>query len=147
MTCINNFLFNNFFLTIHTSSKFDFKNISKLAWNNLKSAMFVFTLFLFWKNKRTKKSAETDPSNQGVSTSLNRSLQNLFSTYNTLQTWSIIDFRQNSMVFNGSGSTVQNLENVKFWRCDSLYEKTLKEEMLRIQDKKSQPLTHLWNLS
>ena len=155
MTCIKNFLFNNFFLTIHTSSKFDFKNISKLAWNNLKSAMFVFTLFLFWKNKRTekqqKKSAKTDPSNQVVSTSLSRSLQNLLSTnlstYNTLETWLMIDFRQNSMVFNGSGSTVQILENVKFWRCDSLYEKTLKEEMLHTHDKKSQPLTHLGNLS
>ena len=148
MTCINKFGFNNFFLTIHTSSKFDFKTISKLAWNNSKSAMFVLIIcFYFDKINEQKKSAKTDPSNQVVSTSLSRSLQNLLSTYNTLETWLIIDFRQNLMVFNGSGSTVQILENVKFWRCDSLYEKTLKEEMLHIHDKKSQPLTHLWNLS
>ena len=51
MMCINNFCFNNFFLTIHTSSKFHFKNISKLSWNNLKTAMFVFIL----KKKRTEK--------------------------------------------------------------------------------------------
>ena len=148
MMCINNFCFNNFFLTIHTSSKFHFKNISKLSWNNLKTAMFVFILK---KKTNRKKSAKTDPSNQGVSTtstSLNSSLQNfVFIIYNTLETWSMIDFRQNLMVFNGSGSTVQILENFKFWRCESLYEKTLKEEMLHIHDKKSQPLTHIWNLS
>ena len=152
MTSINNFRLNNFFLTIHTSSKFDFKTISKLAWNNSKSAMFVLIIcFYFDKINEQKKSAKTDPSNQVVSISLSRPLQNLLSTnlstYNTLETWLMIDFRQNSMVFNGSGSTVQILENVKFWRCDSLYEKTLKEEMLHIHDKKSQPLTHLWNLS
>ena len=55
MTCINNFLFNNFFLTIHTSSKFDFKNISKLAWNNLKSAMFVFIFDNINKQKNISK--------------------------------------------------------------------------------------------
>ena len=147
-TSINNFCFNNFFLTIHTSSKFDFKTISKLAWNNSKSAMFVLIIcFYFDKINEQKKSAKTDPTNQLVSTSLNRSLQNLLSTYNTLETWLMIDFRQNSMVFNGSGSTVQILENVKFWRSMNSEKKIIQTKVVYRRHISYEPLTHLGNLS
>ena len=151
MTSINNFRLNNFFLTIHTSSKFDFKTISKLAWNNSKSAMFVLIIcFYFDKINEQKKSAKTDPSNQLVSTSLNRSLQNLLSTYlstyNTLETWLMIDFRQNSMVFNGSGSTVQILENVKFWRSMNSEKKIIKTKVVSTRHISCEPLFHRWNM-
>ena len=45
-TNTNTFCFLIFFLTLHTSSKFVFKEITKSAWNNEKSAIFIYIYFL-----------------------------------------------------------------------------------------------------
>ena len=54
----------------------------------------------------------------------------------------MIDFGQNSMVFNGSGSTVQILENVKFGRSMNDEKKIIETKLVYTSHISYEPLFH-----